>query len=134
MAASELAAVDNPWAETELWLYLAPPRVIKAHDPKERVTAEVLAVTRGQFPYAVLKLKLRSSAKAGPLKKALKKGKVITAAVVLSTTGGDIVDYAEKNTQRNVVAYYLTKGDRISIHAVAITGGKVEIDFVERAK
>lgn len=113
---------------------LAPPRVIDEHDPKERVQAEVVAVARGPFPTANLKLKLLSAVKTGPLKKKLRKGKTVEAAVILPTSGGNVIDYEQESAQRNVVAYYLTKGDHVTVHAIADADGKMEIDFIERAE
>lgn len=109
----------------------ARPRIIKDHDPQERVVAEVLEVLRGTFPHVEITLKLRSSAKSGPLKQNLRRGKIIKAPVVLS--GNGTVDFNQIPTQRNIGAYYLAKGDRVTIHAVSAEEGAVEIDFIERA-
>jgi len=106
------------------------PRIIKDHDPKERVTAEVLHVERGPFPRVTLTLKLRSSAKDGPLAKVLRKGKKVTGTVVLDANDAG-VDFAAAATQRNLAAYYLGKGDRVVVHAV-VDGKQIEIDYVER--
>ena len=107
------------------------PRILQPHDPAERVVAEVVEVTRGEFPLVKLKLKVRSAAKSGPLKAQLKRGKVIEGEVVLGTEAGGVAFY-EANTQRNIGAYYLARGDRISVHAVGTEDGRIEIDYVAR--
>jgi len=110
----------------------ARPRIIKEHDPKERVVAEVVKVERGAFPEVTLTLKVRSNAKEGPLKKELRKGKTVHATVVMTGDAGG-PDFAAAATQRNLAAYYLGRGDQVTVHAVPGEGGAVEIDFVERA-
>ncbi len=109
----------------------ARPRIIKEHDPAERVSAEVVEVKRGEFPKVILKIKLRSSAKAGPLEAKLRKGKVLEAPVILAASQAG-VDFGQEATQRNLSAYYLTRGDRITVHVIAGKGASVELDYVER--
>lgn len=106
---------------------------IAEHDPTERVTAVVLSVTRGSFPKATLKLRVRGSAQTGPLKSALKRGKVFEAPVAFATQG-DAVDFDAAANQRNIGAYYLEKGDKISAHAVSDGADGLRVDFVERIK
>jgi hypothetical protein len=109
------------------------PRVIKDHDPSERLTAQVVEVKRGAFPMVSLRLKLKSVPKAGPFAQQLKKGKVIDGDVVLQGDSG-AVDFQAAASQRNLAAYYLVPGDQVTVHAAAAEGELFEIDFVERAK
>lgn len=108
-------------------------RSIAQHDPGERCDAVVLEVERASFPSVTLKLKVKSSAKKGPLKKKLKYGKVFDAAVVLES-GASGIDFNKPATQRNLGAYYLEKGDKITVHAIPGKDDAIELDWVERKK
>jgi hypothetical protein len=111
----------------------ALPGPIGTHDPKERVEAEVLDVARAAFPLAVLKVKIRRSAKAGALKTTLRRGKVLELPVVYATTA-DGLDLRNDTNRQNLVAYYLEKGDRVSLHVVAGKDDVLEVDWLARVK
>lgn len=101
------------------------------HDAAERCEAEVLAVTRGAFPQVTLKLKVRKSAKAGPLRAKLRAGKVLEVPVLLAG-GGSAIDLAQALNQTNLGAYYLHKGDRVMLHALEAQKGSIAVDWIER--
>lgn len=107
-----------------------PARAIKPHDPAERADAEVMEIKQGVFPSVALKLRIKRSAGAGPLKAKLQKGKTIEATVVYAAADGSM-DVSAPENQRNMVAWYLSRGDRISLHAAA-NGAAIEIDWLER--
>jgi hypothetical protein len=111
----------------------ALPGGIGVHDPKERVEAEVVTVTRAAFPLVVLKVKIRRSAKAGPLKTKLRRGKVLELPVVYATTS-DGLDLRVETNRQNLVAYYLERGDRINLHVVAGEDDVFEADWLARVK
>lgn len=100
------------------------------HDASERLEAEVLEVQRGAFPNVTLKMKVRRSAKNGPLMKKLSSGKVFAAAVLFTSASGS-VDFSIDANQRNVVAFHLQRGDRVFVHPVA-DGEVFSIDWIER--
>lgn len=108
-------------------------RSIKDHDPSERFEAEVVEVRRNEFPAATLRLKVARSAKTGPLNKKLVKGQIIDGAVVMAGTPSQI-DLASSHSQRNMGAYYLSKGDHVIVHFVEASANTFEIDWLERAK
>ncbi len=89
------------------------------------VEAEVVDVSRGAFPQVSLKLKVKKNAKAGPLKEKLDKGDTFSGAVMVST------NLTDPKNQRNLGAYYLKKGDKVSVHAQP-KGDAYEVDWVER--
>jgi hypothetical protein len=110
----------------------ARPRIIADHDPNERITCQVVEVKRGAFPAVTLKLKVKKSAKSGPLKDQLKVGKTLEGEVVLAGDSGAI-DFNSAASQRNLAAFYLAPGDNVTIHAVPLEGAALELDWVERA-
>ncbi|MEE8410650.1 MAG: hypothetical protein V3T05_13700 [Myxococcota bacterium] len=113
----------------------AKPRIIKEHDQKERLEAEVVSVKRGAFPLVTLKLKIRRNALAGPLKSKLRRGKVVEAQVVFATTATDIgggIDLRQPVNQANLVAWYLERGDRVNVHPIVGSGDTIEIDWIAR--
>ncbi|MBI3178071.1 MAG: hypothetical protein HYZ27_00320 [Deltaproteobacteria bacterium] len=104
---------------------------IKDHDAGERIEVEVIEAKRGTFPEVTLKLKVRRVAKSGPLKKKLKSGQVIEAAVLFHGSQAGIDLWAGQN-QRNLAAFYVSSGDRITVHPVAREGDAIAIDWIER--
>lgn len=104
---------------------------IKEHDPTERVEAQVVEVKRGAFPQVVLKLKVRTVARSGPLVKRLQPGKVIEAPVIFEG-GSSGVNLYEAQNQRNLAAYYLSPGDKVTVHPAAGDGETVVIDWLSR--
>ncbi len=107
------------------------PNVIKDHDPSERYEAEVLEVKQGSFPTVTLKLKIRKTAKAGALKSKLKLFKVVEAQVAYTVIDSS-VDMNRAENRRNLVGWFLTKGDKISIHPTEASADKYEIDWLAR--
>ena len=107
------------------------PNIIKAHNPDERFEAEVIEVKQGSFPSVTLKLKVRKTAKAGEFRNKLRYGKVIEAPIAYSVSEAG-VDLTRDDNKRNLVSWYLTKGDRIVFHPLAIDADKLQIDWVSR--
>ena len=97
----------------------------------ERMDGEVLEITRGAFPQVTIKIRVRKAVSAGPLKGKVTSGKIIAAPVVLSGPSG-AVDFSQAQNQRNAGAYYLKKGDRVTLHAVEPAEGKLAVDWIER--
>jgi hypothetical protein len=109
----------------------AKPRVIKEHDPTERFKAEVIAIKRGEFPLVTLKVRVRSSPKKGALRARLRRGTIVSGAVVMQSTAAG-VDFNVTPSQRNLVAYYLAKGDEVMVHGLPHSSGDIEIDWIIR--
>jgi hypothetical protein len=109
------------------------PRSIGKHDPKERIQAEVIEVKPGQFPNVTLKLRLRSTVRHGALKGKLRAGRVVEAPVILTSADG-AVDFNKSENQRNLVGFYLSRGDRVTVHLVSADEKALEIDFIERRR
>lgn len=108
-----------------------PASIFAEHDAAERANAEVVRVSRGEFPAVTLKLRIRTSARTGPMKKLLRRGKLFEAPVLL-TANGEFIDLTAVHNQRNLVGFYLIRGDRVSIHTIEGEGGTVRIDWIER--
>jgi hypothetical protein len=98
----------------------------KDHPAEELIEAEVLDVTRGAFPQVALKLKVKKEAKAGALKGKLEKDDELSASVLVSQ------NLSDPQTQRNLGAYYLKKGDKVKLYAVSKGKGAYDVDWVER--
>ncbi len=104
---------------------------IKEHDALERIDVEVLDVKRGTFPEVTLKLKVRRVAKSSAFKKKLKSGQVIEVAVLFHGSQAGVDLWAAQN-QRNLAAFYVAQGDRLTVHPVAREGDAIGIDWIER--
>jgi hypothetical protein len=107
------------------------PNVIKEHNAEERYEAEVVEVKQATFPTVVLKLKVRKTAKAGDLRNKLRYGKVIDAPVIYTVNEAG-VDLTRDDNKRNLVSWYLTKGDRVLFHPLAADAEKFQIDWIVR--
>lgn len=105
------------------------PYTLQDSSPKARWLGRVLSVKRGAFPNVQLELRVLRPARAGTL--SLHHGQVVKAAVLYTTTTTGI-DLNEAANQRNLAAYYLDAGDKITVHAVRTDSGRLGIDFVER--
>ncbi|MBN1959456.1 MAG: hypothetical protein JW841_00800 [Deltaproteobacteria bacterium] len=104
---------------------------IPAPNADERFEAEVLEAKQGVFPQVTLKLKVRRPPKNGPFKKTFRHGKIVKLPILLAGVDGSI-DYSQPVTQRNLVAYYVKRGDRIFVHAFKGEKDELAIDWIER--
>lgn len=96
-----------------------------------RFEAEVLSVEKKEFPRVVLKLKVRGRAGDVTVRKEYRRNSVFTAPVLM--TGGDgAIDFDAERTRRNLVAYYLERGDRVFVHAIKDESDRPHIDWIER--
>ncbi|MBI5508423.1 MAG: hypothetical protein HY903_06705 [Deltaproteobacteria bacterium] len=107
------------------------PSIIKEHNADERYEAEVVEIKQGTFPTVMLKLKVRKTARAGALRTKLRYGKVIEAPVAY-TVGEGGVDLTRDDNKRNLVSWYLTRGDRVLFHPNALDAERLEIDWITR--
>ena len=101
------------------------------HEPDQRFMAQVVGVERGTFPSVNLRLRITRLAKTGDMRKKLRVGRVIDAQVHYSSDDGKVNLNLPVN-QRNLVAYYLEKGDRVLIHPVAADNGAFAVDWIMR--
>ncbi|MEK7703344.1 MAG: hypothetical protein AAB426_00185 [Myxococcota bacterium] len=92
--------------------------------------AKVVAVERGAFPRAQLKLKVVHAPQVAELRTKLRRGTTFDAQVQLASAG-DVVDYASTDNQRNVVGYFLLPGDVVGVQVVE-REGKLVIVAIER--
>lgn len=94
-----------------------------------RWVGQVVEVTRRNFPSVVLKIRvLRPPPKASERTR-WRRGRVVEAPVVLATNERGI-DFSLPINQRNLGAFYLSPGDRVTVH---VRGpDQPQIDFIER--
>ena len=107
------------------------PSIIKEHNPGERYEGEVLEVKQQGFPAVTVKLKVRKTAKEGDLRNKLRYGRIVEAPIVFTVTETG-VDLSREDNKRNLVSWYLTKGDRVLFHPLAVDAEKLQIDWIAR--
>lgn len=110
---------------------MALASMMESHDPKEFFLAEIVRVSRGDFPTVLVRLKVRTTPTAGPLSTKLRRGRILEGPVILARKEGAI-DLSEAKTQGNIGAYFLQRGDRINVHVRVGEKGRLELDYVER--
>lgn len=87
--------------------------------------ADVVEVVRGTFPVVSVKVRLKKLAKNVTFKNKLRYGNMVEAVVKL----GNI---RERQTQQTLGAYYLKKGDRVSVRLLERDEGGYATDWLER--
>lgn len=108
-----------------------PKEAMKEPKADERFEAEVLKVKQGTFPNVVLKLKMRKAGRENPLHKKLYYGKIIDAKVQYFPEN-DKVDLTRKCNQRNLVSWFLKKGDKVQVHPVLVDETNFKVDWIAR--
>ncbi len=100
---------------------------------KDRATVaqgKVVTVKTGKFPHAQISVRVLRGP-TGPLGKQIRKGKTIVFVPVLKMAkGGPVV--SDANTQTNLGAYFLQKGDRVKIKIGKATKGGYEAIVITR--
>ncbi len=107
--------------------------LIEDHDPKERWVGQVLRVNQEEFPAVILKLRVRAAPSKGPHKTRFRRGTVLDVRVLYASQSGAI-DFNNEATQRNLLAYYLSPGDRIALHAIVSADDEIQADWLQRKR
>lgn len=107
--------------------------MLPKHDENTRIVAEVVSVQRDEFPQVTLKLRIRRRARDASVNAMLKGRQVLVAPVLFQGEKGK-VDFASETTRRNLAAYYLENGDRVSLHLLHDGKGKFRIDWITRQR
>lgn len=102
-------------------------------DPAQnsRFEAEVVSVEKKEFPRVVLKLKVRGRAGDPTVRKEYRRNSVFVATVLMAG-GNGAIDFDAERTRRNLVAYYLERGDRVLVHAIKDDNQRPHIDWIQR--
>ncbi len=109
------------------------PSIIIPTPRNELAQAEVVEIKRGIFPEVALVLRIRRAPQAGEHRTLLRRNKRIRGRVVFSTQGDPAaIDFSNAETQRNLAAYYLSRGDKIYVHAHGEALDSLEFDYIQR--
>ncbi|MEL6760362.1 MAG: hypothetical protein AAFP04_08140 [Myxococcota bacterium] len=113
--------------------FAIPAGALDEPNANARFEAEVLSVDRKEFPQVILKLRVRRRAADAAVRKVFKQNAIFAAPVLLAGGSGQI-DYDADRTKRNLVAYYLERGDRVVVHTIRDENARPHIDWIQRRK
>ena len=100
------------------------------NDRQATAVGQVVSVTRGAFPQAEVRIRILS-APTGPLRRRVQKGKTLSFVPLLKRKAG-AVDFEDTQTQTNLGAYFLRKGDRVKILVGQAPSGRITAQLITR--